>query len=415
MRIARTLGAFVLALMVLVAGSLAYDGDSAPDGSPVPSDPVFKALLTDGTSVSGRIRRLGPDGNVVLVGETDQALPLERIVSLTREGEAIPTPLEGTIVLFPDGDRLRAIINSAGETDLETLPGALGDVSTAIPLDSMLGVLLQPPSDAKGFESILFRLRNDKRNSEVLWLSNGDRLTGSFLGLSADKVEFQPAAGKLEIPRSGVIALGFDPGAVNYPKPEGPFLELSFTDGSRLGVSASHVEQGHLAATSRFGAKIRPPLGAIAKVHVRSDAVAYLSERAFAADQYLGYLGRHPETFGRNSTWDGHPLRLAGQPYDRGLGMLPRTLVAYKLEPNDKRFQALIGLDDRAGEKGSVVFRVLVDNKERFISPSMAKRDAPVAVDIDVSGAKVLILATEFGEGGDVQDSADWIEARMVR
>jgi hypothetical protein len=62
-----------------------------------------------------------------------------------------------------------------------------------------------------------------------------------------------------------------------------------------------------------------------------------------------------------------------------------------------------------------VVFRVLVDNKERFISPPMAKRDAPVAVDIDVSGAKVLILATEFGEGGDVQDSADWIEARMVR
>ena len=29
--------------------------------------------------------------------------------------------------------------------------------------------------------------------------------------------------------------------------------------------------------------------------------------------------------------------------------------------------------------------------------------------------ASILILATEFGDRGDVRDLADWVEARMIR
>jgi hypothetical protein len=190
---------------------------------------------------------------------------------------------------------------------------------------------------------------------------------------------------------------------------------LTFTDGSRLGVTGANVEQGHLTAVTRFGTKIRPALTALARVHVRSETVVYLSEQEAAGDQFVGYLGRHPKTYGRNTTWDKHPLQMAGQPYDRGIGTLPRTLLAYRLGPRDKRFQALVGLDDRAGEKGNVVFRVLLDNREVFASPPITKRDSPVIVDVDVAGGRVLILATEFGEGGDVQDSADWVDARLIR
>jgi hypothetical protein len=79
------------------------------------------------------------------------------------------------------------------------------------------------------------------------------------------------------------------------------------------------------------------------------------------------------------------------------------------------RFQALVGVDDRAGPLGSVVFRVLTDGQSRFSTPPMTSHDAPRAVDIDVSKAKVLILITEFGERGDVRDLADWVEARIIR
>jgi len=45
----------------------------------------------------------------------------------------------------------------------------------------------------------------------------------------------------------------------------------------------------------------------------------------------------------------------------------------------------------------------------------LTDRDVPKAIDVDLTGGKLLILATEFGERGDVQDQADWIEARLIR
>ena len=36
-------------------------------------------------------------------------------------------------------------------------------------------------------------------------------------------------------------------------------------------------------------------------------------------------------------------------------------------------------------------------------------------VDVDLTGGRYLILATEFGDRGDVRDLADWVEARIIR
>ena len=63
--------------------------------------------------------------------------------------------------------------------------------------------------------------------------------------------------------------------------------------------------------------------------------------------------------------------------YERGLGTQSRTLLAYKLKPGDRRFQATVGVDERAGPLGSVVFRVLIDGKAVVTTPSMTARDNP--------------------------------------
>ncbi|MDB5353091.1 MAG: putative carbohydrate binding protein [Planctomycetota bacterium] len=387
-----------------------------PPGSPVLSDPVFQALRTDGTTASGRIRQLGPDGRVVLVaGEVETVIPLDRLVKLTREGDIPDSPPEGSVALFPDGDRLRAIFGASGDKTLEITPHILDDTAIPVPIDGLLGMVLAPPTEPQAFESLLARVRNEPRKSEVLWLANGDRMTGGFLGLTAQKVAFQRDAGATEVDRSGIVAIGFDPAVVNYPAAPAPSLELTFLDGSRLGVTGCRIEQGHVVATTRFGVTIRPALAKLARVHVRGETIAYLSDRKETQAEYVGYLGTHRKTYGRNTTMDGRVLRMGGQPYDRGLGTQSRTLLAYRLDPRDRRFQATVGLDDRAGPLGSVIFRVNVDGKDRFVSPPMTVRDTPRLIDVDLTGARFLILATEFGERGDVQDLADWIEARIIR
>ena len=227
-------------------------------------------------------------------------------------------------------------------------------------------------------------------------------------------MQFQSGKIELKIERSAATSLGFDPKLVVYKKPTGVYFELTFMDGSRLGVTNPPLESGHVVATTRFGAAIKLRLAEVSRVHVRTDAVRYLADRAVAADSYEPYIGP-PRPFRRDANIDGHPFRLAGQDHDRGIGTESRTILAYRLQPGDKRFQALLGLDDSAGPLGNVVFRVLVDRSERFISPPMTIHDAPKSIDVDLTGARSLLLITEFGERGGVRDLADWVEARIIR
>jgi hypothetical protein len=179
-------------------------------------------------------------------------------------------------------------------------------------------------------------------------------------------------------------------------------------------VTGVRVERGQVVATTRFKADVRLPIGELALVHAINGAVSYLSDREPNGTIYEPYIGP-TRLFRRNSTVSGEVLRVGGRVFDRGLGTQSRTLLVYKLEPGSKRFQAQVALDDRAGPLGNVVFKVRVDNAMRFESPPMASGEPAKVVDVDLTGAKLLILMTEFGERGDVQDHADWIEARIIR
>src|SRR5206468_137027 len=110
---------------------------------------------------------------------------------------------------------------------------------------------------------------------------------------------------------------------------------------SRLGVTGARVDQGNVVATTRFGAAIRVPIAELVRVHARTPSVVYLSERTVAEERYVPYVGP-PRPFRRDCTVEGHALRLSGQDYDRGVGTQSRTLLAYRLEPGDRRFQALV-------------------------------------------------------------------------
>ncbi len=400
---------FGLATCLLSTGA---DGPGA-----VPSDPQFTALRTDGSTLSGRLRRLDIRGGAALAvgdGERLEPIPAGSLVKLTRDGGTPQPALDsGGTVLFPEGDRLaRSVIGPAGETTIEIQSYPLGTL--AIPLDSLLGLVLAPPLDVDAAFALESRVRDEPRSTEVLWLANGDRVAGGLLGLDDKTVAFQPPSGKVEFDRSGVVALGFDPKLAQYPRPTGPYLELTFVDGSRLGASAVQLEGNQILATTRFGQAIKLPVGELAEVHPLGGAVVYLSDLEPAGTKYVAYLGPVREVR-RDRSIDGQPLRIAGKVYDRGLGTQSRSYLVYRLEPGVKRFQALVGLDDRAGPLGSVVFRVVVDKQERFASPPMSARDAPHPLDLDVAGAKTLVLITDFGERGEVRDHADWVEARLIR
>ncbi len=398
----------LLLLLLFAAGAAPVAG-----GGTAQPDPSFTALLLDGRTESGRLVSLGP--GVITLASAEGAkheLPLERVFKLTREAAETVVPLDRSMVILPEGDRLRRLaLGSATETALEVQSDALGKLS--IPLEALLGWITVEPRLRDDVDAIWDRVRTEPRKDEVVWLSNGDRLSGGFLGY--DRVLKLLCDGKpREIDPARIVAVGFDASLVQYPRPKSGFLEFLLHDGTRFGAIDGRIDQGNVEATARFGGKVRFPLGELIGVYVRSASYEYLSERKPVKASYSAYVGPTRE-YRLDRMVDGHLIELAGQTYDRGIGTQSRTLLAYRIQEGDRRFQARVGVDERAGPAGSVVFRVLVDKEQRYQSPPLSHRDAPQAIDVDLAGGKFLILDTDFGERGDIRDFADWAEARIVR
>jgi NPCBM/NEW2 domain len=401
-----------LVALLLPAGRVVAEGTI----SPVSSDPVFKALMIDGRSPTGRI--ISFEAAAVTIVNKDgkkEVLPLDQLVKLTRETPSSAILTENVqSVLLADGDRLmRAAIGTTTEASLEVRSETLGKLE--IPLDCILGLILSTQGQTGDIDLLREQVMFEPRSSEVVWLSNGDRMVGSFDGMDDRKIKLQIDQKPVQVDRGGCSALGFDPGLLHYTAPKSDFFEVTLNDGTRLGVLSARLVEGNVEAVARFGGRpIRFPITELARIHSRSKNLVYLSQRVPAAEKYVSYIGptRH---YRLDRTVDGHPMQVGGQAYDRGVGTQSRTLLAYTIEPGDRRFQAFVGVDERAGPLGSVVFRVLVDGQEKFRSPPMTDRDAPRDVDVDLTGGKNLILYTDFGERGNVRDLADWVEARLIR
>ena len=111
---------------------------------------------------------------------------------------------------------------------------------------------------------------------------------------------------------------------------------------------------------------------------------------------------------GAGAAPDASPIVLGGVTYPHGIGTLSINELIVDLKGQATRFVAMVGLDDVASAQGSVTVEAWVDNVNKFRSPVLKTGDAPMLVDIDLTGARFLELFID--DGGDVStgDNADW-------
>jgi hypothetical protein len=387
--------------------------------APTLTDAHFEASLVDGSVLRGRLAGLrlepGGGGAVTLAGESSTELPWSRVLRLARVGATAPRPVADEALLFVGGDRLRGTVRSGDADRLDFVPTAAPDAVLQVPAARLLGIVLNPPSGESDRRALEAALADSSRENDALWLTNGDRRPGALAGLDRDRVRLESEGNETALDRSGVAAIAFNPALADPAPPPSPHLEAHLADGSLVSLSDATLDAGVLRARTRSGLELRLAVTTLAEIYPRGGSVVYLDEREPAARDFVPYLDRHPATFGVNLTWDGAPLVVRGRRHPHGLGMLPRTLLVYRLEPGDRRFQATLAVDDLAGEQANVVFRVLLDRREAYVSPPLTRLDDPVPIDVELGDARLLVLIAEFGARGDVQDHADWIEARILR
>jgi len=198
-------------------------------------------------------------------------------------------------------------------------------------------------------------------------------------------------------------------------RPRGPYARLVLVNGGRLSLLSPSAGSVALSAKTLFGAEIKVPLADIVALDRRQGRAVYLSDLKPATYEHRPYLSvRWPYEMDRSVA--GNPMWLGGSNFDKGIGMHSDSHLTFDLNGQYRRFEAVVGLDDRTGSEGRVVVRVLLDGNARAIGfEELSSTSGAKTVRLDVNGAKQLTLAVEYGPDGDVRDHVNWADARLIK
>lgn len=110
----------------------------------------------------------------------------------------------------------------------------------------------------------------------------------------------------------------------------------------------------------------------------------------------------------------GKALSIGGRVFEHGVGTHADSVLYIDLDGKVERFQASVGIDDAAGGRGTVAFRVYGDGKKLFDSGILKGGQEAKALDVRLAGVRrVMLLAGSGGDGVDF-DHANWAQARFV-
>ncbi len=362
-----------------------------------------------GKTLKGPLRELGPGWSLRL---GDARAEGTDVVALRRDGLALPPGPDGEHVVFANGDRLPGAV---GDLDGERLHFRLGKEALSLPLSALAVVWLAAPDGAEP-DRLLRRLATESRTRDRVLLRNGDAVEGVLTGLDARALRLEVNRKELTVERAKVAVVALNTELSTTLKPKTAYGRLVLRDGTRLSLASATCADGRtLIGDTLFKTGVSFSLEDVVALGIEGGPAVYLSElkvRKFEHNPYLGAAWPYV----LDGSVDRRDLRLGGNTFDRGIGLHTESRLTYDLGGHYRRFEALVGLDDQTGKGGSGRIRVLVDGKPKDLGDTeLAGRSEPVAVRVDVTGAKELTLVAEFGERGGVRGHVNWANARLIK
>lgn len=393
----RYMAAFVGLFVAMLASGGAAEPSNTPWAIPVDGAPFCASLV-------------GIDSRWQVTFDAKTAQQVMPVANLVRWGAFRNVDVEPTLVTAAGG-LLVADVTAADQETLTVDAPLFGPLT--LPIETLAGVIFAPPAATLQRDRLFDQIVQAKGESDLLLLHNGDRLRGTFDGMTDDRVEFTTDVGPLAIEPQRIAAIVFNPTLRAMPPAEGLRVWTGFADGSRLLAQRLVVGRRTAEITTAATMPWKTSAAELVALQPLGGRATYLSDLEPIAYSHVPFLDlKWPLAIDRSVA--GGRLRAGGRVALKGLGMHSAARLTYPIPTGAKRFEAAIGIDDTTAGRGSVRFRVVVDDRECFASDILRGGMAPVPVSVDVAGAKRLDLWIDFADRADTLDRADWLHARFV-
>lgn len=191
--------------------------------------------------------------------------------------------------------------------------------------------------------------------------------------------------------------------------------KLRLEAGRRYSIRVDHFEAGGTAAFKLLWSYPGQPEQVIPQIRLYPPAsVDYLSDLPVMSSRNgLGPVERDMSN-GGSAAGDGRSLVVEGVSFAKGLGVAADSEIVYDLARRYDDFRVTMGVDDTAGNRGSVVFEIWVDGVLEFTSPMMRGDMPGQFARVDVTGHSYLKLVVKNGGDGGAMDLANWADAHLV-
>ena len=417
--------------MLLVAGAAAVSANDATLYLIGDSPKTAQVVGLDATAL--RVR-LGEDGDEAQT----QSIPWSQVAywGCRRAPQSLPQWLfqdGGTIVanvLRADQQRWRGGNDDFAFASLSSIWDDVG-----CPTSGLVGAILQPPYSTVARDQLEFRIRGANGEVDRLWLVGGNAVTGEFVqaGVKNDQAiaeswDFRVRSRTLSIASQRIVGI-----SLQQSEPQAVRFWLGFRDGSLLAVSSwdkapiRNAIRLNLACGGTAEMQQAAFYEQLCYVRPHHQGVLFLADAEPAEQRHRPYLSVQ-RTMRRGASVLGGLARVRERVYGKALGVSSESYLVYDLERLKeqagvdrpwRRLVTSVALDDRAGPSGSVNYQVFLRKADGWATASSSglvrSGDAPKPLQVDVEGARQIALVVGYGERGDTQDYANWLDPHLER
>lgn len=374
----------------------------------------FEVRLVAGGSRAVSIKAIAGDGALSLEGGA--RIAGSDWYSVRRLPGVLPPWPRSPHIELVGGDRIAgAMVGADGDSVRWLLPLRGPEQAIRLPISAVRVAWLVRGPD----EDPAWLIATRKR--DVIQTRNGDLTLGALTGMDEQRktLQYQADGKDQQLALSRIAAIGFNTDLARLRRPKGVYYRVTLIDGTRLSAANVTFDGTTWTAQTLFKDTVRLPAERLTSIDMEQGGLTWLSTVKPVDYQYHSFDGeQHSWSVDRSVT--GESLRLRTEhgesTFDRGIGLHAECAITYSLGGKYKRFEALAGLDARTGMKGDATILVKVDGKDQKLERKgrLTLIGGPIAINLDVTGAKELKIEIHRANGSNVQDHVNLVEARLM-